>query len=441
MNKKAIWIGIPLVMLLATAGLWWYWNYLAPPSLPEITPTGAAAETQTATVISAEGKVLPAHQVTLAFSQAGRVAQVFVVEGEEVQAGQPLMRLDNQLQEIAVHQAQAARHLAEVNLEWARSQYEEVLAAAVLQAASARAQAWQAPQPREIEQPVWYFERNLELEAAKNSLEAARQALEAEKTILHNVLNNVASAGLIAAEERLAQAQSDFLIADEVLSKAKQTRDEDLIEQAEELWEQARDELEAAQSQYEQMLTTQAAQEVLEARARLALAQERYDRAQERYYRLLQGEESLAVKSARQAVQQAEAVLEQAEAALQAARVALDQTTLYAPMDGSVVAVWLEPGEMAAPTQAAILLADVHHWVVETSDLSEVDVVLLQVGMPAVVSVDAFPGQSFTAYIEKISLMGTEQRGEVTYTIRLIIDAQQAPLRWGMTAFVEFTLQ
>ncbi len=440
MHQKTYWIGIPVVLLLAIGGLWVYWNYLAPPKQPQNTPMSAPIEAETATVISAEGKVLPAKQATLAFPITGRVAQVFVSEGEKVEAGQALMQLDNQLQKVTLLQAQAAYHVAQANLELAQQQYEEVLAAAVLQAALPRARAWQEHQPEEIEQPSWYFDRQAELEAAKNSLEAARQALEREKENLQSVLQSAASADLIAAETRLAQAQSDFLIADEVLSKAEKSRNESLIEQAKELWDQAHSELEAAQAHYEQMLTTQAAEEVMEARARMAVAQERYDRALERYYNLLNGEESLAVKSARLAVQQAEAALEQAEAAVQVAQVALDQTTLYAPMDGDVVAVWLEVGEVAAPTQAVMLIADLSRWVVETTDLSEVDVIFLEVGMPATVSLDALPGQNLEAYIEKISLMGTEQRGEVTYIVRLSLNPQHVPLRWGMTAFVEFTL-
>jgi HlyD family secretion protein len=147
------------------------------------------------------------------------------------------------------------------------------------------------------------------------------------------------------------------------------------------------------------------------------------------------------VRQAEAAVAAARAGLTAAEAALEAARVQLAQTELTAPFAGSVARLNLEVGELAAPGTPAVVLADLEAWQVETTDLAEADVVLVRAGQPATVTLDALPGQSLTAEVTAISALAETNRGNVTYAVTLALDAAQAPLRWGMTAFVDITVR
>ena len=63
--------------------------------------------------VRAEGKVVPVHHVTLAFPAGGTVAEVLVSEGEPVEAGDPLIRLDGADRSLAVLGAEASLRAAE----------------------------------------------------------------------------------------------------------------------------------------------------------------------------------------------------------------------------------------------------------------------------------------------------------------------------------------
>jgi HlyD family secretion protein len=100
----------------------------------------------------------------------------------------------------------------------------------------------------------------------------------------------------------------------------------------------------------------------------------------------------------------------------------------------------MEIGEIASPGRQVLLLADFSSWKVETTDLAETDAPLLTPGMPATITLDAFPERTFRGKIEKIALVSQDNRGSVAYTVTLSFDPDDAPIRWGMTAFVKIEL-
>ena len=89
--------------------------------------------TETATVqrgdlilsVEASGSLTPRVEVSLAFTAGGRVAEVLVAEGQQVEAGQPLLRLDTQVLEWQVEQARLSLTLADLDLSEARDKYAE----------------------------------------------------------------------------------------------------------------------------------------------------------------------------------------------------------------------------------------------------------------------------------------------------------------------------
>jgi multidrug resistance efflux pump len=148
-------------------------------------------------------------------------------------------------------------------------------------------------------------------------------------------------------------------------------------------------------------------------------------------------EAELAVVQAGAAVAQAEAGVEQAQTALESAQVALERMTLKAPFDGRVGDLSVEVGEVVSPGMPAVTLADFSNWLVETTDLTELDVVSVSVGMPVEVNVDAIPDEVLSGTVIDIATVSTLTRGDVTYVVTIEIDETDLPLRWGMTTFVE----
>jgi len=135
----------------------------------------------------------------------------------------------------------------------------------------------------------------------------------------------------------------------------------------------------------------------------------------------------------------AQANLAQAEGQHRAALYALGDVELTAPFGGRVVRVDLIEGAMTSPELPAIVLMDDSHWYLETSDLTEIEVVKIEVGEEVAVTFDALPGRKFTGEVESISNYFLDRYGDITYVVRIRLLQKDEQLRWGMTAEVQFT--
>lgn len=138
------------------------------------------------------------------------------------------------------------------------------------------------------------------------------------------------------------------------------------------------------------------------------------------------------------AIAAAQARVQAAQAALAAAQAALANLTLTAPATGTAAVVDVRPGQRVAPGQLAATWADLSAWVVETTDLTETEVVKVRVGQTVTVVFDALPDQAFTGRVERIATRFVEQRGDVTYAVRVMLTNPAPQLRWGMTAALSF---
>jgi multidrug efflux pump subunit AcrA (membrane-fusion protein) len=73
------------------------------------------------TAVTTKGEVIPLRQATLSFQSGGPVLSVMVSNGDLVQAGDPLVQLDDTNQQIALTQAEARLAQAQANLQTAES--------------------------------------------------------------------------------------------------------------------------------------------------------------------------------------------------------------------------------------------------------------------------------------------------------------------------------
>jgi multidrug resistance efflux pump len=215
----------------------------------------------------------------------------------------------------------------------------------------------------------------------------------------------------------------------------------------------AREQVRAAQAS---LASAQAARDAAAAALDLTATQAEATIAQARA-NLRQAEAGVAqatavVDQARAAVAQAEAELAraqaqraQAEAARASAALAVERRTLRAPFDGRVLAVGPEPGETVAggsDGRSLVTLADVSGWRVDTTNLTELQVVAVDVGDRVTIEVDALPDRAFAGTVERIGFDPRQVRGDVTYVAEVRIDPGEAAasdlaeLRPGMTAVV-----
>ena len=129
--------------------------------------------------------------------------------------------------------------------------------------------------------------------------------------------------------------------------------------------------------------------------------------------------------------------LDSANLALKQAVLARANSEIRMPFDGYVIETYLHDQEYAPPAQPILLVADISEMKVETTDLSEVDVVSIKLDDKATVSFDAIPDQTFLGRVEKIAFKATPGAA-VNFSVIISVDEIPLNLRLGMTAFVEF---
>jgi multidrug efflux pump subunit AcrA (membrane-fusion protein) len=132
----------------------------------------------------------------------------------------------------------------------------------------------------------------------------------------------------------------------------------------------------------------------------------------------------------------AEARLENANSSLAAAEAALDDLELTAPFAGTISEVNVHTNEWVNPGTGVILLADLDHLRVETTDLNEIDASRLKIGDRAIITFDALPNLVLGGTVIRIAPKSDAGSG-VNYKVVIQPDEIPDNLRWDMTAFVD----
>jgi multidrug resistance efflux pump len=106
-----------------------------------------------------------------------------------------------------------------------------------------------------------------------------------------------------------------------------------------------------------------------------------------------------------------------------------------APFAGTVSELNINASEWVSPGLPVIVLADLNHLRVETTDLSEIDVARIAPGDSVTISFDALP-DLVDGTVVRISPRASQGSG-VNYTVVVAMSETPEGLRWGMTAFVD----
>jgi HlyD family secretion protein len=131
-----------------------------------------------------------------------------------------------------------------------------------------------------------------------------------------------------------------------------------------------------------------------------------------------------------------QADVQRAEAALKLAQVGAAEAELRAPFAGTVSALDLNVGEYVAPGTPVLQLADLSNLRIETTDLTEMNIVRVREGSPATITFDAIPSLEVTGTVAYIRALGENKQGDITYTVVIELGQQDPRLRWNMTASV-----
>jgi len=377
-TKLILLLVIPALILTACGG---QGETPVPPSAPA--PVDA---------VIAEGHLVPNEDLTLSFAVRGKVAEILAKKGDMVREGDVLIRLADR------EQAEAALSAAQLELTTAQQAYNDF----VRTEGVGRADAWQAYMDAQVErgkaEKKW---EDLNLDNIDDDIEDAKADVEDRKKDLDDARDEF----------------DKYKDLDKDNSKRKQ----------------AKDDLEDAQNDYNQALRDLEAEirrkDTVRAALDQALAAEA--EAKHQYEISLDGpnKEQLALLDAR---------LNNAKAQVASAENTLANYELKAPFDGEIIDINVSVNEMVGPENWAVIVADTSQWYIETSDLTELEVVDVAVGQNVSILADALPDVEMSGVVDEISQVFKSQGGDILYTVRIGMDDVDSRMRWGMTVEVTF---
>jgi len=413
---------IPIILLIALigGGYWWY-------SQPTVTALEANRQTNQ---LVGSGSI-EAETVAITAELGGRVLELKVDEGDEVEAGQTLVELDKAELLARQLQLEAALTTAQTNLELASAtaRPEEI--------AVAQAQLSQANLSLEGAEQTWTQLRDLvsdphELEASVSQAKA--QVTEAEKA-LEMAKVNLKRADIEAEAASRNQSNHEALVQYEVAQYRQQSARQQV--------EMAQIALAGAKRQVAHLVNMREHPLQLVAQANSAGAAH------------LQAEAAVQVAQANltavkadptaEDVAVAQAQVREAEAALAAIEVQLAKQTLTAPRAGLISKKLVNPGELANPGAVLLELSDI-----ETVDLTvyipETRVGQVKIGQKAQVYVDAYENEIFEGWVSFMAheaeftprnVQTQEERVNLVFAVKITLDNADHRLKPGMPADAE----
>lgn len=396
-------------------------------------------------IISATGEIVPQQYAMLSLSAGGVVSELSFSEGDFVQAGDVLVRLEGEAQ------LQASISAAELELANAEYALDNLYKDTDLQAAQALQSAEEAEQALED-----LYNLDLQLALAEQAVAEAQKDVEDTERRLRYTQSSASQADIDAQKAQV-------VLAKDVLDKAREdfepyaNKPEDNLTRAN---YQAR--LAAAQQTYDAAVRklnalqgTGSETDINVAQANFAASQAEYLEAQRDLERVVDGPdagdvalleaqiakgyrdyETFSVGPDQDDITVAQARVANAKTQLAATEDALADLALVAPFDGVISELNINPNEWIAPGNPIILLADLDNLQIDTTDLGEIDVAQLTVGDTALITFDALPEAAVAGKIISIAPKSDNGSG-VNYKVTLALDEIPAQLRWGMTAFID----
>jgi multidrug resistance efflux pump len=368
--------------------------------------------------------VVEAAQATLVAEIGGRVVAIQADEGEGVNAGDVLVRLDDATLAAQVKQAEAGVSAAEASLAQVRAgARSEAIAAA--QAALTQAEA--------------------QRDGAMLAIQDATDAVAAPQVLLTQI--DAARTGAKLAEQNVAAARSKLgearwrrdTFGGDPDSKPRETLDKQLAI--------AQRELDAAQAQLD---GANAQVKALEAMRRDPVAlKAQVNSARSAYSVTLAGVNvasaslvELKAGAAPEDIALAEARLRQAQAQLKLARAYQSRALVRAPLTGTVSTRSAHVGETIQPGAALMTIMNLDE-VTLVVYVPQVKLPRVAIGVPVKLSVDAYPGETFDGSVSYIAdraqfssrdTQAREDRANVVFAVKMRMPNPDHRLKAGMTA-------
>ena len=336
---------------------------------------------------------IEADEIHIGSKVGGRIREVLVREGQEVKAGDPLIRFE--AYDLTARRADAEAAVAQADANYQKLQNgfrpEEV--------AQARAQAEAAWMSLE---EARNGPRRQEIEAARGQFNAANADYEVTRATLTRVEKLVRDG---------VQSKQDYDNAKAAFDRASGNRD-------------------AARQRLDMLLAGTRSEE-------LKRAERQYNEAAAAYQMMQRGSRKEDVAAARAQLERARAVLQQIDTQL-------GELEVKAPADAFIEVLRVRPGDLINPSAPVATLVELNRLWVRVY-VPEPELGHAQLGKEVAVKVDTYKNETFIGTVEQVASRGEftprnvqtrSEREHQVFAVRVRIDNISHLLRAGMAADV-----
>jgi HlyD family secretion protein len=348
-------------------------------------------------------------EVNIAFKTAGRLIERTVDEGDAVNKGQLIARLD-QDQLLAQRAAQVA---------------------AIQSAESQLAQAQTAVQWEKETLSADIETRNADLSSSQARLAELKNGSRPQEKL-------DAKAAVDSAQSEVERSQRDWeraqkLYKDDDISTAQ-------FDQYRNRWESATAALHSAKEREALVLAGPRVEQVNAQQGQVEKARGALKTAQAN---------ALEMKRREQEITTRRAEIERARATLALIDSQLADTIAASPVDGVVLVKSADVGEILAPGTTVVTVGDIEHpWL--RGYINETDLGKVKLGSVVHVKTDSYPGKTYTGHVTFIAseaeftpkqIQTAQERVKLVYRIKIELDNSSRELKSNMPADGEIVLQ
>ena len=472
------------------------------PKVDAIATMTVPVEAQNLTVrITSSGTVQPVQRVNLSPKGSGRIAELFVEQGDRVEAGQIVARMESrdveaQLAQAKAREASVRAKLAKIeagnrseDIASARARLEQAEASlAQVQAGSrveevagarARLQQTQAGLQRlragsRVEEVSQARARLAQAQArladaqtgsVKQEIAQAQTQIDSSKAQAELTAQRVERNRPLVEEGALAKDKLDELIKENRTAQAKLIESQKRLEQLQESRESQIQQLQAAVQVEQQALKqlqngtrseeiAQAEAEVAEAKSKLAQVENgnRPEEIAKAEAAVAEAKSQLAAQengSRPEEIAQAQAELAEAQAQVRFQEVQLEDTKVRAPFAGVITQRYAIQGAFVTPATSAseatsatsTSIVALAREVEVLAKVPEADISQIKPGQVVEIVADAYPDKVFQGRVKLIAPEAVKERDVTLFQVRVAIDTGKDLLQSGMNVDLRFVGQ
>jgi HlyD family secretion protein len=396
--------------------------------------------------ITASGVVQPVRRVNLSPKTQGRLAQLYVEQGDIVQAGDIVARMESAEIEAQLIQAEARLDRSQANLEklQAGTRPEEIdqAQARLNQVKANLAQLRAGTRPEEIAQSQARLReaqarlKDAESGSLNDEIAQAQARIDANKAELILASERVQRYQDLKGEGAISQDKLDEYLRDERRLQAVQNETEKRLEQLQQSQRSQIQQLRASVEQERQALNQlengTRSEEIDRSEAELAESESKLNQ-------LKNGTRSEEIAAAK-------AEVDEAKGQVEFYQVQLEDTKVRAPFSGIITQRYAVEGAFVTPATSAsdATSATSTSIVALAKDLEvlakipEADIAQIKPNQPVEIIADSYPDQVFKGRVNIIAPEAVKERDVTLFQARIIIETGKDQLQSGMNVDLRF---